>query len=54
MCLVCIAMASWVLKSTKPQSADSWKAALLANLSAISSIQYLRHYMRKRGVEDEL
>lgn len=26
MCLVCIAFASWVLKSTNPQSTDMWKA----------------------------
>lgn len=26
MCLVCIAFASWVLKSTNPQSSDMWKA----------------------------
>ncbi|XP_055069343.2 uncharacterized protein perm1b [Misgurnus anguillicaudatus] len=43
MCLVCIAFASWVLKSINPQSTDMWKAALLANVSAISAIQYLRY-----------
>lgn len=26
MCLVCIAFASWVLKSVNPQGADTWKA----------------------------
>lgn len=47
MCLVCIAFASWVLKSTNPQSTDMWKAALLANVSAISAIQYLRRYIKE-------
>ncbi|XP_061640894.1 uncharacterized protein LOC133483540 [Phyllopteryx taeniolatus] len=42
MCLVCIAFASWVLMSSDPESADAWKAALLANVSALSAIQYLR------------
>ncbi|XP_037106699.1 uncharacterized protein si:ch211-157b11.14 [Syngnathus acus] len=42
MCLVCIAFASWVLTSSDTQSADAWKAALLANVSALSAIQYLR------------
>ncbi|KAL2091239.1 hypothetical protein ACEWY4_013502 [Coilia grayii] len=49
MCLVCIAFASWVLKSTNLQNGDTWKAALLANVSAISAIQYLRRYKRKRN-----
>ncbi|XP_026771299.2 uncharacterized protein LOC113527558 [Pangasianodon hypophthalmus] len=44
MCLVCIAFASWVLKSYNSQSTDMWKTALLANVSAISAIQYLRKY----------
>ncbi|XP_062400570.1 uncharacterized protein LOC134091877 [Sardina pilchardus] len=52
MCLVCIAFASWVLKSTNLQSGDTWKAALLANVSAISAIQYLRRYKYKTS-EDE-
>uniref|UniRef100_A0A8K9XXX3 Secreted protein n=1 Tax=Oncorhynchus mykiss TaxID=8022 RepID=A0A8K9XXX3_ONCMY len=26
MCLVCIAFASWVLKSANPQAGDAWKA----------------------------
>uniref|UniRef100_A0A8C5I0X2 Uncharacterized protein n=1 Tax=Gouania willdenowi TaxID=441366 RepID=A0A8C5I0X2_GOUWI len=26
MCLVCIAFASWVLRSSDPEAADSWKA----------------------------
>ncbi|XP_067316189.1 uncharacterized protein perm1b [Pseudorasbora parva] len=47
MCLVCIAFASWVLKSSNPQSTDMWKAALLANVSAISAIQYLRRYIKE-------
>ncbi|XP_030634301.1 uncharacterized protein perm1b [Chanos chanos] len=51
MCLVCIAFASWVLKSTNPQSADMWKAALLANVSAISAIQYLRQYMNEEKAQ---
>ncbi|XP_016527049.1 dentin sialophosphoprotein isoform X1 [Poecilia formosa] len=45
MCLVCIAFASWVLRSSNPEAADAWKAALLANVSALSAIQYLRQYM---------
>ncbi|XP_048110018.1 uncharacterized protein LOC125301545 isoform X2 [Alosa alosa] len=53
MCLVCIAFASWVLKSTNLQSRDTWKAALLANVSAISAIQYLRRYKRYKTAEDE-
>ncbi|XP_044031520.1 uncharacterized protein perm1 [Siniperca chuatsi] len=42
MCLVCIAFASWVLRSSDPEAADAWKAALLANVSALSAIQYLK------------
>ncbi|XP_072308490.1 uncharacterized protein perm1b [Eucyclogobius newberryi] len=54
MCLVCIAFASWVLKSSDPEAADAWKAALLANVSALSAIQYLRHYMKKKtSLQDE-
>ncbi|KAM8756740.1 uncharacterized protein perm1b [Acanthopagrus schlegelii] len=49
MCLVCIAFASWVLKSSDPEAADAWKAALLANVSALSAIQYLRQYVKKRN-----
>uniref|UniRef100_A0A672GP41 PGC-1 and ERR-induced regulator in muscle protein 1 n=1 Tax=Salarias fasciatus TaxID=181472 RepID=A0A672GP41_SALFA len=48
MCLVCIAFASWVLKSSDPEAADAWKAALLANVSALSAIQYLRQYVKKK------
>uniref|UniRef100_A0A672P9P2 PGC-1 and ERR-induced regulator in muscle protein 1 n=1 Tax=Sinocyclocheilus grahami TaxID=75366 RepID=A0A672P9P2_SINGR len=44
MCLVCIAFASWVLKSTG-SGADTWKAALLANVSAL--IRYLRRHKRE-------
>lgn len=51
MCLVCIAFASWVLRSSDPEAADAWKAALLANVSALSAIQYLRHYVKKRNQE---
>ncbi|KAK2862064.1 hypothetical protein Q5P01_001597 [Channa striata] len=47
MCLVCIAFASWVLRSSDPEAADTWKAALLANLSALSAIQFLRGYVKK-------
>ncbi|ROI15769.1 PGC-1 and ERR-induced regulator in muscle protein 1 [Anabarilius grahami] len=46
MCLVCIAFASWVLKSTG-SGADTWKAALLANVSALSAIRYLRRHKRE-------
>ncbi|KAL7891463.1 hypothetical protein AOLI_G00009390 [Acnodon oligacanthus] len=53
MCLVCIAFASWILKSYNPQSTDMWKAALLANVSAISAIQYLRKYVKKDATEDD-
>ncbi|XP_031143346.1 uncharacterized protein si:ch211-157b11.14 isoform X1 [Sander lucioperca] len=49
MCLVCIAFASWVLKSSDPDTADAWKAALLANVSALSAIQYLRQYVKKKN-----
>ncbi|CAL8340594.1 unnamed protein product [Lota lota] len=52
MCLLCIAVASWVLRSTDPQAADSWKAALLANVSAISAIQYLRHFVLRNPAKD--
>ncbi|XP_072539441.1 uncharacterized protein perm1b [Salminus brasiliensis] len=53
MCLVCIAFASWVLKSYNTQSADMWKAALLANVSALSAIQYLRKHEKKEVHEDD-
>uniref|UniRef100_A0A672GV75 Uncharacterized protein n=2 Tax=Salarias fasciatus TaxID=181472 RepID=A0A672GV75_SALFA len=46
MCMVCIAFASWVLKTANPQVGDAWKAVLLANVSALSAIQYLRRYVR--------
>ncbi|XP_063065048.1 PGC-1 and ERR-induced regulator in muscle protein 1 [Engraulis encrasicolus] len=48
MCLVCIAFASWVMKSVSPQGADTWKAVLLANISALSAIRYLRRYKYMR------
>ncbi|XP_065141920.1 uncharacterized protein perm1a [Paramisgurnus dabryanus] len=48
MCLVCIAFASWVLKSANP-GADTWKAALLANISALSAIRYLRRHKREEA-----
>uniref|UniRef100_A0A3Q4HZQ4 Retinitis pigmentosa 1-like 1 protein-like n=1 Tax=Neolamprologus brichardi TaxID=32507 RepID=A0A3Q4HZQ4_NEOBR len=53
MCLVCIAFASWVLRSSDPEAADAWKAALLANLSALSAIRYLRQYVKKRNPQPE-
>ncbi|XP_058487102.1 uncharacterized protein LOC131460528 [Solea solea] len=53
MCLVCIAFASWVLRSSDPENADTWKAALLANVSALSAIQYLRHYVKRRPRQDD-
>lgn len=28
MCLVCIAFASWVLRSSDPEAADAWKAGM--------------------------
>ncbi|KAJ8395197.1 hypothetical protein AAFF_G00036530 [Aldrovandia affinis] len=46
MCLICIAVASWVLKTGNPQDVDTWKAALLAYISALSAIRYLRHHAR--------
>lgn len=49
MCLVCIAFASWVLRSSDPEAADAWKAALLANVSALSAIQYLRQYVKMKN-----
>ncbi|KAJ0023231.1 hypothetical protein NQD34_003129 [Periophthalmus magnuspinnatus] len=53
MCLVCIAFASWVLRSSDPEAADAWKAALLANVSALSAIQYLRQYMKRKTSPQE-
>uniref|UniRef100_A0A3B5KJA8 Uncharacterized protein n=2 Tax=Takifugu rubripes TaxID=31033 RepID=A0A3B5KJA8_TAKRU len=52
MCLVCIAVASWVLRSADPESADAWKAALLANISALSAIRYLRQYVMQKSSPD--
>ncbi|XP_061560330.1 PGC-1 and ERR-induced regulator in muscle protein 1-like [Phycodurus eques] len=46
MCLVCIAFASWVLKTANPQVGDMWKAVLLANVSALSAIRYLRKHAK--------
>uniref|UniRef100_A0A8C6T7U7 Uncharacterized protein n=1 Tax=Neogobius melanostomus TaxID=47308 RepID=A0A8C6T7U7_9GOBI len=49
MCLVCIAFASWVLKSSDPEALMHGKQVrntLLANVSALSAIQYLRHGRR--------
>ncbi|XP_005986051.1 PGC-1 and ERR-induced regulator in muscle protein 1 [Latimeria chalumnae] len=42
MCLVCIAFASWALKSANVQTQDTWKTALLANIGTISAIRYFR------------
>ncbi|XP_020789828.2 uncharacterized protein perm1 isoform X2 [Boleophthalmus pectinirostris] len=53
MCLVCIAFASWVLRSSDPEAADAWKAALLANVSALSAIQYLRQFMKRKTSPQE-
>ncbi|CAN2388251.1 hypothetical protein PRIEUP_LOCUS14977 [Pristimantis euphronides] len=46
-CLVVLAFASWAVKSSDLQSSDGWKTALLANIGAVSAIQYLRR--RSRG-----
>ncbi|XP_035237012.1 uncharacterized protein LOC118207488 [Anguilla anguilla] len=51
MCLICISFASWVLKTANPHDSDTWKAALLANISALSAIRYLRRYVRDAGKE---
>ncbi|XP_017273397.1 PGC-1 and ERR-induced regulator in muscle protein 1 [Kryptolebias marmoratus] len=53
MCLVCIAFASWVLKTTNPQVGDAWKAVLLANVSALSAIRYLRKYVKVESASSE-
>ncbi|XP_049436738.1 PGC-1 and ERR-induced regulator in muscle protein 1 [Epinephelus fuscoguttatus] len=53
MCLVCIAFASWVLKTANPQVGDAWKAVLLANVSALSAIRYLRKYVKKEAAASE-
>ncbi|KAG8002745.1 PGC-1 and ERR-induced regulator in muscle protein 1 [Nibea albiflora] len=54
MCLVCIAFASWVLKTTNPQVGDAWKAVLLANVSALSAIRYLRKYVKTEAATSEM
>lgn len=54
MCLVCIAFASWVLKTANPQVGDTWKAVLLANVSALSAIRYLRKYVREKQAAREI
>ncbi|XP_062420171.1 PGC-1 and ERR-induced regulator in muscle protein 1 [Pungitius pungitius] len=53
MCLVCIAFASWVLKTANPQVGDTWKAVLLANVSALSAIRYLRKYVKMEAATSE-
>uniref|UniRef100_A0A3Q3WRZ0 Uncharacterized protein n=1 Tax=Mola mola TaxID=94237 RepID=A0A3Q3WRZ0_MOLML len=52
MCLVCIAFASWVLKTANPQVEDAWKAVLLANVSALSAIGYLRKYVKETATNE--
>ncbi|MBN3294676.1 PERM1 protein, partial [Polypterus senegalus] len=51
MCLVCIAFASWAMRSANLQSPDMWKTALLANVSAISAIRYFRRYVKEDKVK---
>ncbi|XP_034394065.1 PGC-1 and ERR-induced regulator in muscle protein 1 isoform X2 [Cyclopterus lumpus] len=53
MCLVCIAFASWVLKTANPQVGDTWKAVLLANVSALSAILYLRENVKTESAASE-
>ncbi|KAL3064111.1 hypothetical protein OYC64_000405 [Pagothenia borchgrevinki] len=53
MCLVCIAFASWVLKTANPQVGDTWKAVLLANVSALTAIRYLRKYVKMEAATSE-
>ncbi|KAK7878576.1 hypothetical protein WMY93_030412 [Mugilogobius chulae] len=53
MCLICIAFASWVLKTANPQVGDTWKAVLLANVSALSAIRYLRKYVKSEATAGE-
>ncbi|XP_011620272.2 uncharacterized protein perm1a [Takifugu rubripes] len=54
MCLVCIAFASWVLKTANPQVGDAWKAVLLANVSALSAIRYLRKYVKDTAASEDI
>ncbi|KAL4658501.1 PGC-1 and ERR-induced regulator in muscle protein 1 isoform X1 [Arapaima gigas] len=54
LCLVCIAFASWLLKSVNPQDADTWRTILLANVSAFSAIRYLRHSTCDSAPDHEL
>ncbi|XP_040007854.1 PGC-1 and ERR-induced regulator in muscle protein 1 [Xiphias gladius] len=53
MCLVCIAFASWVLRTANPEVGDAWKAVLLANVSALSAIRYLRKYVKMEAGASE-
>lgn len=39
MCLVCIAFASWVLRSSNPDAADAWKAGMSRYLLCHSNRQ---------------
>ncbi|XP_075185552.1 PGC-1 and ERR-induced regulator in muscle protein 1 isoform X1 [Anomaloglossus baeobatrachus] len=50
-CLVFLAFASWAVKSSDLQSSDGWKTALLANIGAVSAIQYLRRRSRRTWQE---
>ncbi|XP_029434491.1 PGC-1 and ERR-induced regulator in muscle protein 1 [Rhinatrema bivittatum] len=44
LCLVLFAFASWVANSSSVRTADAWKAALIANIGAISVIRYCRRH----------
>ncbi|XP_048854476.1 uncharacterized protein LOC125722368 [Brienomyrus brachyistius] len=52
LCMICIAFASWVLRSASPQAGDTWKAALLANISALSAIRYLRRSIKNKAAQE--
>ncbi|XP_048879790.1 PGC-1 and ERR-induced regulator in muscle protein 1 [Brienomyrus brachyistius] len=54
MCLVCIAFASWLLRSAEPQNAGTWRNVLLANVSAVYAIRYLRKYIQDDTTIDKL
>ncbi|XP_023686721.1 uncharacterized protein perm1b [Paramormyrops kingsleyae] len=53
-CLVCIAFASWLLRSAEPQNVDTWRNVLLANVSAACAIRYLRTFIRDDTAIDKL
>uniref|UniRef100_A0A8C5MRS3 PGC-1 and ERR-induced regulator in muscle protein 1 n=1 Tax=Leptobrachium leishanense TaxID=445787 RepID=A0A8C5MRS3_9ANUR len=46
-CLVFLAFASWAMKTSDMRSPDGWKTALLANIGAVSAIQYMRKNTRR-------